>query len=144
MNTLDCLIYVSTSKLAPSESAAQISDIVRVSDTRNRENQITGILAMQDGLFVQMLEGAPAALDLLMLHLHFDTRHEDIAVVARERIPVRDVIGWSMISPPPEALPHAGLSQLFQSKPSTIQPWRETLFQLLGLPPKPSMRAQAA
>ena len=42
---------------------------------------ITGILTLQDGYFIQLLEGAPAALDLLMIHLHFDERHEEIEVL---------------------------------------------------------------
>jgi len=144
MNTLDCLIYVSTSKLTPSNSAEQIDDIVRISDIRNRDAGITGIITTQEGHFIQMLEGTPAAIDLLMLHLHFDSRHQDIVVVARERIANRDVVGWSMISTPQDATPHAELARLLTSRPDTIQPWRDVLMQMLSEPPRPSMTVQAA
>lgn len=144
MNTLDCLIYVSTSNLTPLNSAEQIADIVRISDVRNHDARITGIMTMQEGYFIQMLEGAPSAIDLLMLHLHFDSRHKDIVVVAREDIPARDVVGWSMISPPPLATPHSGLSRLLQARPGTVQPWRDALIQMLGEPPRLSRTMQPA
>ncbi len=144
MNTLDCLIYLSASKLKPAEKTDQLADIVRVSAQLNSQAGITGILTLQDGYFIQMLEGPPAALDLLMLHLHFDERHDNIEVVAREEIPARDVVGWSMIAPDEEALPDQELGRLLGDRPSTVMDWRRTLLRLLGEPPRPLTKERAA
>lgn len=144
MNTLDCLIYLSTCKLKPHETEEQLADIVRISALQNSQVNITGILTLQDGHFVQLLEGAPAALDLLMLHLHFDRRHENISVVARERILARDVLSWSMIAPSLVADPDTELMELLAQRPSKVEPWRNSLLRLLGEPPRPMQTVQAA
>ena len=144
MNTLDCLIYLSTCKLTPDESEQQLADIVRISALLNSQAGITGILTLQEGYFVQLLEGPPAALDLLMLHLHFDQRHEDICVVARERILARDVLSWSMIAPEQLTAPDTELIKLLAERTDRVEPWRNALLQLLGEPPRPLQTVLAA
>lgn len=134
MNTLDCLVYISRSKLMQEISAQELADIVKVSAFLNAQASITGILTLQDGYFVQMLEGAPAALDLLMIHLHFDERHEDIVVVARERISRKQTVGWAMIAPPANREPHSQLSKLLANPSASIAPWRAALLELVADP----------
>ena len=134
MNTLDCLVYISRSKLSAEIAQKELSDIVKVSAFLNSQASITGILTLQDGYFVQLLEGAPAALDLLMIHLHFDERHDDITVVARERISRKQMVGWAMISPPPGTEAHAHITQMLSELPSAIAPWRVALLELVGAP----------
>lgn len=99
MNTLDQLVYCSRSQLAPDEEAAAMADIVHVAAFLNARNGITGALTLQDGVFVQCLECSPTALDILMLHLHFDERHEAIEIVARGRIERRAFPAWGMTAP---------------------------------------------
>ena len=134
MNTLDCLVYTSRAKLGGSEQHAALADIIKVSAHLNERAGISGILTMQDGYFIQLLEGAPASLDLLMIHLHFDERHDNISIVARETISTRDVTGWSMIGPDAKVPPHPVLSQLLAAPSSNIRPWREAMIELLGVP----------
>lgn len=134
MNTLDCLVYISRAKLSADERPRQLADIVKVSAYRNADAGITGILALQDGRFIQLLEGTPSALDLLMLHLHFDNRHEDIRIVARELIPDKAVTGWSMISPPEPDRPHMEIGRLLANPAASIAPWRTALLGMLGVP----------
>ena len=134
MKTLDCLVYVSRAKLSADERSSQLADIVKVSAYRNADTGITGILALQDGRFIQLLEGAPSALDLLMLHLHFDKRHEDIRVLAREPISDKAVTGWSMISPPEPDMPHIEIGRLLADPAASIAPWRTALLDMLGVP----------
>ena len=134
MKTLDCLVYVSRAKLSADERSSQLADIVKVSAYRNADTGITGILALQDGRFIQLLEGAPSALDLLMLHLHFDKRHEDIRVLAREAISDKAVTGWSMISPPEPDMPHIEIGRLLADPAASIAPWRTALLDMLGVP----------
>ena len=114
--------------------APALDDIVKVADFRNRQAGITGMLTLQDGRFVQLLEGSPSALDLLMLHLHFDTRHEDIRVVARERIAAKHALTWNMTAPPRDHPLHKALSPLLASPPAQIAPWRDTMLKLMTEP----------
>ena len=93
MNTLDQLVYCSRSRLAPADEATAMVDIVHVAAFLNARNGITGALTLQDGVFVQCLEGSPTALDILMLHLHFDERHEAIEIVARGDAKTSRVVG---------------------------------------------------
>lgn len=134
MNTLDCLVYISRSKLNATERQDHLADIVKVSTYRNADAGITGILTLQDERFIQLLEGTPAALDLLMLHLHFDERHEDIRIVARDQIPLKEVTGWSMISPPQGTPPHPQISQMLAAPPPAIYPWRVAMKELVSMP----------
>jgi hypothetical protein len=134
MNTLDCLVYISRSKLSAEIAQKELHDIVKVSAFLNSQSSITGILTLQDGYFIQLLEGAPAALDLLMIHLHFDERHEDITVVARERIPRKQMVGWAMISPPQDTKAHDQITRMLDQPPSVIAPWRTALLELVGAP----------
>lgn len=131
MNRLDQLVYCSRSRLAPGEEAAAIVDIVHVAAFLNARHGITGALTLQDGVFVQVLEGSPSALDILMLHLHFDERHEDIEVVARDRIERRAFAAWGMAS---TRGPSAGLSRLIAERPADLSAWRRAMTVLLTEP----------
>ena len=131
MNNLECLVYISRCTLNPEALNAAFDDIVTVSAYRNADARITGILAYQDGYFVQVLEGSPAALDLLMIHLHFDPRHEDIRVIARSQIPAKNGISWSMISPPKNHPQQQALSTLLANEPASVEPWRNLLLEIV-------------
>lgn len=144
MNTLDCLVYTSRAKLNPAEHQSHLADIVRVSSYRNADAGITGILTLQDGYFIQLLEATPAALDLLMLHLHFDKRHEDIKIVARDRIPLKAVTAWAMVSPSAGTAPHPRLTDMLSTQPSATHPWRAAMQELLGVPSKQQMSGPEA
>lgn len=127
LNQIDQLVYISQSRLRPDEAEAALIDIAQMAHRLNQQNQITGALALVDGYFVQLLEGAPAALDLLMIHLQFDQRHSHIEVVARAAVPKRAIPNWGMIAP---ALGHAlppHLAQALKERPTSLQVWREAL-----------------
>lgn len=131
MNDLDCLVYVSRCRLGPDALPRALADIVEVANFRNKAARITGILTCQDGQFIQLLEGSPSALDLLMIHLHFDERHEDIRVLARQRIQAQKALDWSMIAPPADHPMGRELAALLADPPSTVTPWREVLLQMV-------------
>ena len=132
MNTLDQLVYCSRSQLAPDEEAAAMADIVHVAAFLNARNGITGALALQDGVFVQCLEGSPTALDILMLHLHFDERHEEIEIVARGRIERRAFPAWGMTAPTLGRCD--ALSRLIARRSDDLIAWREAMGALLTEP----------
>lgn len=129
MNILEQIVYCSRSRLARSEEAQAIVDIVQAAAFLNARNGITGALTLQDGVFVQMLEGAPSAIDILMLHLHFDARHEDIVVVARDRIDRRAFAAWGMTTLESRACPV--LSRLIADRSADLAAWRQALIGLL-------------
>jgi len=132
MNTLDQLVYCSRSRLAPADEATAMVDIVHVAAFLNARNGITGVLTLQDGVFVQVLEGSPSALDILMLHLHFDERHEAIDVVARGRIERRAFPAWGMTA---STQARCGvLSRLIAERSNDLTAWRRALSARLAEP----------
>ena len=132
MNTIDQLVYISRSLLEAETASTELNAIVEQSSHHNRQHAITGVLALIDGYFVQLLEGAPAALDLLMLHLHFDTRHTDIDVVARQIVKGRSIPAWNMVISQNQSEGSQGLQQLVQSRSVDLSLWRSHLLE--GLP----------
>lgn len=127
MNRLDQLVYCSRARLAHAQAGEQIADIVHVSTVRNARVGITGALALRDGAFVQLLEGSPTELDILMLHLHFDARHEDIVVLAREPIAQRAFPTWSMMAPQPDEPTTGALNRLIAELSPCLESWRRAL-----------------
>lgn len=130
MNTLEQLVYCSRSRLSPDNEAAAIADIVHVAAFMNARSAITGALTLQNGMFIQFLEGPPSALDILMLHLHFDERHEDIEVVARADIERRSFPAWGMMAP--DRSQCATLSRLMAERSTDLAAWRCAMSQLLA------------
>jgi len=130
MNTLEQLVYCSRSRLTPNDEAAALADIVHVAAYLNARNGISGALTLQGGVFVQFLEGSPSALDILMLHLHFDERHEDIQVMARASITRRDFAAWGMTAPSPGQ--SEALGQLIAARSHDLPAWRSAMTQLLN------------
>jgi hypothetical protein len=130
MNTLDQLVYCSRSRLGPDEATEAIADIVHVAAFLNARHGITGALTLQDGVFIQVLEGAPSALDILMLHLHFDQRHDDIVVMARGRIDRRAFAAWGMTTPTERDC--RTLGRLVADRCDDLAPWRDALSALLS------------
>ena len=127
MNQLDQLVYCSRARLAPEQAAEQIADIVHIAAFRNAQVGITGALALRKDIFVQVLEGSPTALDILMLHLHFDARHEDIAVLARERITRRAFPVWGMTAPQTAPSTTSTLDILIAERSPRLDLWRQAM-----------------
>lgn len=95
---LDQLVYVSRSVNLVNSRAGMADILVRAAPNNSRDG-ITGCLTVVDGQFVQILEGEPGALDLLMERIMGDTRHADVRVLKRERVAERAFPAWSMLSP---------------------------------------------
>lgn len=130
MNTLEQLVYFSRSRLAREDEAKAIADIVDVAAYLNARNGISGALTLQDGVFVQILEGSPSALDILMLHLHFDERHEDIEVLVRDTIERRSFAAWGMTAPSPGQ--SEALRDLIAARSQDLCAWRAAMTELLS------------
>lgn len=95
---IEQLIYVSKSRHSVA-SAMEMSDILAEARPANARDGITGVLTAVGGRFVQIVEGAPAALDGLMGRLLKDPRHHDLRVLQRRTASVRTFGDWDMVSP---------------------------------------------
>lgn len=88
------LIYASRSSrvLGP----ADVKDILGASQRNNTRAGVTGALCLHNGIFLQLLEGDRAAVNVLYHRLLKDSRHRDTAVLDLSEIPYRRFTGWSM------------------------------------------------
>jgi hypothetical protein len=73
-----------------------VKDILGASQRNNTRAGITGALCLNNGIFLQLLEGDRAAVNALYHRLLKDGRHRDTAVLDMSEIPCRRFTGWSM------------------------------------------------
>ncbi|MGZ9114570.1 MAG: BLUF domain-containing protein [Brevundimonas sp.] len=97
------LVYRSESLIDHDDTVA-LDAIFRVSVANNRRDRITGALAPPDGKFVQVIEGAAADVDDLMVRIRADTRHRRLAVLGEWPVTARLFAGWAMARPDPRPL----------------------------------------
>lgn len=76
--------------------AAALRDILASSVRHNDAAGITGFLLHGHGLFMQVLEGAPAAVDATMQRILADTRHSQLRVLEHGSIFRREFAEWAM------------------------------------------------
>ena len=94
---LERIVYCSGSTV-PTDNLLVISEILAVSDRNNRRDGLTGALAINEGWFLQVLEGPTGPLDGLVSRLQADTRHRDFTVLQRREITSRLFGDWTMTS----------------------------------------------
>lgn len=72
------------------------STIIRVAETHNAQNFITGLLAFNHAHFIQCLEGPRDRISTLMTRIASDSRHCDLQIVECVEVDARWFEGWSM------------------------------------------------
>jgi hypothetical protein len=87
-------VYIS--RALPDLTPAEVQDILRCSIRRNDADGLTGFLIYGHGLFLQLLEGEPAAVDATMHRIRCDPRHSQIQELQRETVARRQYGKWSM------------------------------------------------
>lgn len=95
MPILEQIVYGSLAT-GRTDSLLNAATILAESQRNNDRDGLTGALAAHEGRYVQVLEGAPAALDNLLRRLTTDPRHRDIEIFGRTPIAARRFAGWSM------------------------------------------------
>lgn len=95
---LEQLVYVSRSVNLVNSRAGMADILVRAAPNNSRDG-ITGCLTVVDGQFIQILEGEPGRLDMLMERIGRDQRHTDVRVLKRDRVSERSFPAWSRLSP---------------------------------------------
>lgn len=101
------VFYVSRS--AKGVDQDDVDEIVRVSQARNREHRLTGMLLFTGAHFAQMLEGEPSRLDGLIGRILADRRHGDVRVLGRDRLARRRFRQWSL-----RCVTHVGRADLIE------------------------------
>lgn len=91
---LKSLTYTSMARLDLTE--ADVGDIHRAASQTNALEGITGLLIFNGTHFLQILEGAPEAVDELLARLRHDRRHEAMEVRDERDIERRFFGDWSM------------------------------------------------
>lgn len=94
---LDRLVYRSTST-RPTEVLTSLAELLGEAQRNNARAGLTGVLAVHDGQFLQVLEGEPGQIDLLQRRLANDARHRDIEVLDRRPVETRVFENWTMAS----------------------------------------------
>ncbi|MEG3620257.1 BLUF domain-containing protein [Magnetovibrio sp. PR-2] len=91
---LQRIIYSSSasSDITPED----IQAILRVSQRKNSQVGITGVLLFVEGTFIQVIEGSQFSLDQFMWDIRQDQRHDNIETLCTETIQTRMFPNWSM------------------------------------------------
>lgn len=84
------------SRTSRSLGPLDIKDILSASQRNNARAGITGALCLNNGIFLQQLEGDRLAVNALYHRLLKDSRHRDTAVLDFGEIAHRRFTGWSM------------------------------------------------
>lgn len=77
-------------------SAAAVEAIGEQSRANNERLGLTGILMASGGLFYQVLEGPPQAVDEVYSKICADGRHTDLLLLSSEDVAERSFPDWSM------------------------------------------------
>lgn len=88
------LIYAS--KKVESLALLDVMDIVRKSETRNRQSDITGFLCFSEKYFLQVLEGNRARINETFRRIVADQRHTGVEIISAKEIEAREFGRWSM------------------------------------------------
>ena len=132
---IEQLVYISRAA-SPDGCEADVLDILAQSRRHNPANNITGALAVTSTHFVQILEGTPGSLDVLLLKLLLDDRHVDIEVLDRAPVTERAFGQWAMVAPamPPES--HRRLALLVESGCRSAAAYRTLLLDHCATGPR--------
>ena len=119
---MDLISTVYVSSAVKPFTPAELVDLLRVARDNNARAGLTGMLLYHEGNFMQMLEGAPAAVDALLAKLRDDPRHTRVQVLLRKPIAARTCGEWQMAFRDTRSLSPAELSEVSQFLRPTFSP----------------------
>jgi hypothetical protein len=97
---------------SPLDSAG-IAALGEQASRNNRQLDLTGLLMASGGLFYQVLEGPPEAVDQVFAAIQSDPRHTDVLLLAEEQdVTTRHYPDWSMQTIDLDAAAHVRLFPL--------------------------------
>lgn len=88
------LIYFSRAQLSaePKERARQVNDIARHAQKKNEFSVITSLLIVDQGYFIQILEGERMSVQDTFQRISGDIRHRDVHIVEWREIAKREFV----------------------------------------------------
>ena len=104
------ITYVS--RFAKPFSETELEELGELSATNNRKLDITGVLMTSGGIFFQVLEGPPEAVDSVYAAIAADPRHSNLVVLEIEQQAERRYPDWSMKTVNLDASSHVRLLPL--------------------------------
>jgi Sensors of blue-light using FAD len=90
------IIYVSRCLIEPAELPTKLEHLLATSRASNRNNAITGCLACEQGLFIQVIEGDASRVEQLFARIQADDRHKDVTVRMRREVRARSFPDWGV------------------------------------------------
>ena len=93
---IERIVYRSDA-VAATDGPIDVSRIVSTSVRNNARRRLTGALALQGGIFIQVLEGDPDALTAVMEIIEADARHRNVRTLARWPVQAQLFVGWAMV-----------------------------------------------
>lgn len=90
------LTYHSESKISPPDAKDAIANILRVAQTRNQENGITGAMILHQDRFAQIIEGTQESVEALFNVILKDPRHKEVKVHRQSAEEPRIFGNWNM------------------------------------------------
>jgi hypothetical protein len=88
------IVYMSTSVTLPDDD--QLIEILTSARKNNLKHNVSGVLLYSEGVFIQVLEGNEADVDLIFAKIQADTRHKNIMPLIDAPIQQRDFADWTM------------------------------------------------
>ena len=88
------IVYISSAVHPFSE--ADLTALLKQSQQKNAELEITGILLYRDGEIMQLIEGPDEAVKKLAKTIYADQRHRGIIQLLEKKISRREFPDWSM------------------------------------------------
>jgi hypothetical protein len=104
------ITYVS--RFAKPFSESELEELGALSAANNKELDVTGVLMTTGGIFFQVLEGPPDAVDRVYDAIEGDSRHSNLVVLEVERDTERRYPDWSMKAINLDAASHVRLLPL--------------------------------
>ena len=77
-------------------SSAELREMLKEANERNKQSGITGMLLYKDGQFMQVLEGEAEAVTATFSRISKDPRHHGIMVLVKGAVQERRFEKWSM------------------------------------------------
>lgn len=93
--SLERVLYRSQSAL-PELTLPVVADILGASRSNNDRDDVTGMLAIGDDRFLQVLEGPRETLDRVLARISRDGRHTQIEILERRPVEARIFGEWRM------------------------------------------------
>ena len=90
------LIYMSTATFPASDQS--VRDLCDEAARNNERDEVTGILMLAAGHFIQALEGPKVAVEDAFLRIVLDRRHTEVLVLSRRLITRREYGEWAMVA----------------------------------------------